>query len=131
MYILYHMNCYTIDRERFAGLNIHGFSAIEIFTEIFSRYLGHKCSLFSTTKEPERCLDSWKNFHSSYSWKPWMPRKFNPANLSPFMVLATCVPFVHVYTLYDHWLIKSMKCIQSWNQQTEITYSCMIAIATG
>ena len=59
------MNYYTIDRERFAGLNIHGFSTIEIFTEIFSRYLGHKCSLFSTTKEPERCLYSWKNFHGT------------------------------------------------------------------
>ena len=25
----------TIDSERFAGLNIHGFNAIKVFTEIF------------------------------------------------------------------------------------------------
>ena len=39
----------TVDRERFAGLNIRGFSAIK-FT-LLSRCLGHKCSLFSTIKE--------------------------------------------------------------------------------
>ena len=38
-------------RKRFAGLNIHGFSAIEVFTEILLRCLDHKCSLFSKTKE--------------------------------------------------------------------------------
>ena len=32
----------TVDRERFAGLNIRGFNAIEVFVEIFSRCLGHK-----------------------------------------------------------------------------------------
>ena len=32
----------TVDRERFAGLNIRGFSAIEVFAEIFSCFLGHK-----------------------------------------------------------------------------------------
>ena len=50
----------TVDGERFTGLNIHGFSAIEVFTEILSRCLGHKDSLFSTLKE--RCLNSRKNF---------------------------------------------------------------------
>ena len=33
---------HTIDGERFTGLNICGFSAIEVFTEILSRCLGHK-----------------------------------------------------------------------------------------
>ena len=33
---------YTVDGERFAGLNIRSFSAIKVFAEIFSRYLGHK-----------------------------------------------------------------------------------------
>ena len=33
---------HTVDGERFAGLNIHGFSAIKVFVEIFSCYLGHK-----------------------------------------------------------------------------------------
>ena len=32
----------TVDGERFAGLNIHGFSAIEVFTEIFLHCLGYK-----------------------------------------------------------------------------------------
>ena len=51
---------YIIDLERFAGLSICGFSATEVFTEILSRSLGHKYSLFSTIKE--RCLYSWKTF---------------------------------------------------------------------
>ena len=51
---------HTVDRERFAGLNIHSFSAIKVFTEILSHCLGHKCSLFSTIKEWR--LYSQKNF---------------------------------------------------------------------
>ena len=43
--------CHTVDGERFAGLNIHSFSAIQVFAEIFSRCLGHKYSLFSIIKE--------------------------------------------------------------------------------
>ena len=53
------MTMNTVDGERFTGLNIRGFSAIKVFTEILSCCLGHKCSLFSTTKV--RCLYSWKN----------------------------------------------------------------------
>ena len=33
---------YTVDGERFAGLNIRGFSAIKVFAEIFLHYLGHR-----------------------------------------------------------------------------------------
>ena len=51
--------CTTVDEERFAGLNIHGFSAIKVFAEIFSHCLGHKYSLFSINKE--RHLYSQKN----------------------------------------------------------------------
>ena len=51
---------YAADGERFAGLNIRGFSTIEVFTEILSRCLDHKCLSFSTIKE--RRLYSWKNF---------------------------------------------------------------------
>ena len=50
----------TIDGERLIGLNIHSFSAIEVFTEILLHCLGHKCSLFYTIKE--RHLYSRKNF---------------------------------------------------------------------
>ena len=59
---------YTVDGERFAGLNIRGFSAIEVFAEIFSIFsvcLGHKYSLFSIIIIKERHLYSWKNLHST------------------------------------------------------------------
>ena len=54
---------YTVDGKRFTGVNIRGFSAIEVFMEILSRSLGHKCSLFSTIKE--RCLNLRKNFYGT------------------------------------------------------------------
>ena len=40
----------TVDEEKFTGLNICGFSAIEVFTEILLHCLDHKCSLCSTIK---------------------------------------------------------------------------------
>ena len=49
--------------ERFAGLNIHGFSPIKVFTEILLCCVGQKCSLFSVIKE--RCLYSQENFHGT------------------------------------------------------------------
>ena len=33
---------YTIDVERFTGLNVHGFSLIKVFAEVLSRCLGQK-----------------------------------------------------------------------------------------
>ena len=51
----------TVDGERFSGVNIHSFSIIKVFMEIFLHCLGHKYSLFSIIKE--RRLYSWKNFH--------------------------------------------------------------------
>ena len=36
----------TINRERFAGLNIHSFSLMKFFTEILSQYLDQQCLLF-------------------------------------------------------------------------------------
>ena len=33
---------YTVDGERFTGLNIRSFSAIEVFAEIFLHCLSHK-----------------------------------------------------------------------------------------
>ena len=53
----------TIDGERFTGINVHGFSPIEVFMEILLCFLGHKCSLFSIIKE--RHLYSWKNFRGT------------------------------------------------------------------
>ena len=51
---------YTVDRGRFTGLNICGFSTIKVFVEMFSHCLGHKYSLFSINEE--RHLYSQKNF---------------------------------------------------------------------
>ena len=52
-----------VDGESFTGLNIRGLNAIEVFTEILSRCLGHKYSLFSVIKE--RRLYSRKNFRGT------------------------------------------------------------------
>ena len=41
----------AVGGDRFAELNICGFSAIKVFTEILLYCLGHKCSLFSTIKK--------------------------------------------------------------------------------
>ena len=46
--------------ERFAGLNVHGFNAGEVFAEILLCCLGQKCLLFR-----ERHLNSLKNFHTT------------------------------------------------------------------
>ena len=54
---------YTIDGERFAGLNVHVFNPIEVFVEILLRCLGQKCLLFSIIKE--RYLYSQGNFHDT------------------------------------------------------------------
>ena len=48
------MYCNTVDGERFARLNIRGFSIIKVFTEILLRCLGH-----------EKCLYSQKNFRAT------------------------------------------------------------------
>ena len=53
----------TVDGERFAGLNICGFSAVEDFHGNIPRCLGHKYSLFSVNKE--RHLYSRKNFRGA------------------------------------------------------------------
>ena len=54
------LNAITVDGEKFAGLNIRGFSAIEVFAEIVLHCLGHKYLLFCIIKE--RHLYSQKNF---------------------------------------------------------------------
>ena len=70
--------------ERFAGLNVCGFSLIEVFVEILLHYLGQKYSLFSIIKE--RCLYSQKNFRGTLENHEKL-QKFSPANLSPITVI--------------------------------------------
>ena len=57
------MYIYTLDMERFAGLNILGLGPIKVFAEMLSLCLGQACSLFSIIKQ--RCLYSQKNFHGT------------------------------------------------------------------
>ena len=45
-----YLNYHTVDVERFAGLNVHSFNSIEVFTEIFLRYLDYKCLFCSHRK---------------------------------------------------------------------------------
>ena len=42
---------YTVDGERFAGLNVRVFNPIEVFAEILLCCLDQKCLLFSIIKE--------------------------------------------------------------------------------
>ena len=37
----------TVNGEKVAGLNIHGFSPMKFFAEILSRRIGHQCSLLT------------------------------------------------------------------------------------
>ena len=55
--------CYTVDRERFAGLNVCVINPIEVFAEILSHCLSQKCLLFSMNKE--RHLYSCENFRGT------------------------------------------------------------------
>ena len=54
---------YTVDVERFSGLNVRSVHPIEVSAKIILCFLGQKCLLFSVIKE--RCLYSWKNFHGT------------------------------------------------------------------
>ena len=77
---------YTVDGERFAGLNIRGFSAIEVFAEIFSRCLGHKqCISTHYLVELKRGTYIHRKT-SAVLLKTVKTAKFSPANLSPFTV---------------------------------------------
>ena len=40
---------YTVNGERFAGLNFCGFNPTEVFTEILSRFLSQKCLLLMSS----------------------------------------------------------------------------------
>ena len=51
--------CITINGERFAGLNIRGFSPMKFFTGIFSRCLGQRFYYLTIVKY------SWENFHGT------------------------------------------------------------------
>ena len=79
----------TIDEERFAGLNIRGFSTIKVFSEIFSHCLGHKYSLISIIQEGH--VYSRKNFHGTP--KTVKTQKFSPAifyDLNYTILLTKC-----------------------------------------
>ena len=66
----------TIYVERFAGLNIRGFSPMKFFAEIILRHIGHQCLLFTYSKK----------FMGKLSWYFQKPQKFSSGNLSSFTV---------------------------------------------
>ena len=53
---------YTVDVERFAGLNVHSFNLIEVFAKILLRCLHQKCLLFSIIIKRGTYVYSWKSF---------------------------------------------------------------------
>ena len=55
--------CSTVDRKRFAGLNIRGFNAMEVFRKYFHVALAISTHYFSINKE--RHLYSWKNIRGT------------------------------------------------------------------
>ena len=65
---------YTVDRERFAGLNICGFSAIEVFMRSAHYLVQLKRGAYIPQKTFMVLLKTWKK------------QKFSPANLSLFTI---------------------------------------------
>ena len=59
LYVIF-LLLFTVDVERFIGLNVCSFNPIEVFAEILSVCFGQKCLLFSKIKEPV-CIH-WKTF---------------------------------------------------------------------
>ena len=73
----------TVDRERFAGLNIHGFSAIEVFSrKYFNVALAISVHYLVQLKRDDYIHG--KAF--AVLLKTVKNQKFSPVNLSPFTV---------------------------------------------
>ena len=83
---------YTVDVERFTGLNIRSFNPPKVFAEILLRCLGQNCLLLHIIKE--RCLYSWKNFHGILEIMKTV--KVILGNLSMFTVLFVTPGFRYV-----------------------------------
>ena len=65
MHYSYYNLVNTVNRERFAGLNIRGFSPMKFFTEIILQCIGHQCLLFTLAKNaPENFRSTLKNRES-------------------------------------------------------------------
>ena len=82
----------TVNGERFAGLNFRGFHSMKFSRENFRCTLRLKHSNNAII----RSLHIFTEKLSRYSSKPRKPRKFSPANLSPFTV------YTFGYIVTDH-----------------------------
>ena len=78
---------FTVDVEKFAGLNVHGFNPTEVFTEILSNFLSQKCLLLNFLREA--LIFTGKL--SRCSWKLWKPWKFSPVNLPHLWYIYDCI----------------------------------------
>ena len=85
-------------------LNIRGFSAIEVFAEIFLHFLGHKYSLFSINKE--RHLYSRKNVHDTpenHEKHESLAQRIFPRLRYKYRILvSTCLVFIQYNVVYNH-----------------------------
>ena len=61
---IYLNNSYTIDMERFAGLNIRDFSPMKFFADILSWCIGHQCLLLIAKNSQENFCGKLKNCES-------------------------------------------------------------------
>ena len=73
------IRCITVNGERFAGLNFRGFEEYRKNFSVNIRKL-RIMALFKCFKRKVQRKFSRENFIE------WNPRKFSPANLSPFTV---------------------------------------------
>ena len=100
----------TVDGERFAGLNIHGFNAIKVFTEIFSHCLGHKYSIIK-----ERHLYSRKNFHGTpenREKRESLAQRIFPC--LPYSYFMDIVARTHYVSLPSHTKLYAVQKYSSW-----------------
>ena len=77
----------TVAMERVAGLNIRGFSPMKFSRKYFRGALATSVHYLPIAKS------SWENFYGKH--KTAKTRKFSPANLSPFTVLATAIDSIY------------------------------------
>ena len=62
----------TIDMERFAGLNIRGFSFMKFFVKILSRCIGHQCYYLPIAK------NSWENICGNHEYSESLAQRIFP-----------------------------------------------------
>ena len=112
---------YTVDGERFAGLNIRGFSTIEVIKEILSCCLGHKYSLL---KKDAYIMEKLPQ----YSWKWLKMWKFSPVNLFPFTVPWLWLQSVIFHSSASNWskILAPVNFLKSLFHDSNFSWKCLL-----